>query len=218
MNKFTFPIPEVKLPEEFGVWIDKNSTDQLNQMQQYLGGDLFFPKGHGDNRYSNGPFSVELAHHEYIKIIREWIKDTFNVQIANVFHVRTAPGKNGLWHCEGPAMSNRRVTFNFMVRGEENNTGSQWGINPNWTETVDPLDESAETFGQLNAEEQENIQVVEEITNDKMFECFVYNTTFLHRSINENSNTERVLLSATLPEKFNMQIIRKMYEDGKLIM
>ena len=68
MNKFTFPIPEVKLPEEFGVWIDKNSTDQLNQMQQYLGGDLFFPKGHGDNRYSNGPFSVELAHHEYIKI------------------------------------------------------------------------------------------------------------------------------------------------------
>ena len=216
-RNYTFTIPEIKLPEEFGVWIDKNSTDQLNQMQQFLGTTSYFPQGHGDKRYENGPFAVELAHHEYIKVIREWVKDTFTVKVANVFHVRTAPRKNGLWHCEGPALSNRRVTFNFLVRGEVGNTGSQWGINPDWTDTVNPLDESAERNGQLNTEDQSKIQVVDEITNDTMHECFAYNTTFLHRSINEHSDTERVLLSVTLPEMYSIELIRKMHNEGKLI-
>lgn len=209
MSDYTFTIPELRVPKEFSIWIDKDSSDQQKQIQQFLGNTIY--------NQNQSDFAVELAHHDYIKLIREWANDTFNIPIANAFHVRTAPNKNGIWHCEGPTLSSRRMAFNFLVKGEPGNTGSQWGIYPEWATTRSPLDESAERYGQIKEENQSKVEVMGEHTNNTMYECFAYNTTILHRSINENSSTERVLLSLTIPEKFSMALVQKMYNEGNLI-
>ena len=35
MTDYTFTIPELQVPEEFSIWIDKDSSDQQKQIQQF---------------------------------------------------------------------------------------------------------------------------------------------------------------------------------------
>ena len=44
---------------------------------------------------------TEEQNPEMSKLLREWARDTFTVRMTSVSLLRTLPGQNGWWHCEG---------------------------------------------------------------------------------------------------------------------
>ena len=53
MSDYTFTIPELRVPEEFSIWIDKDSSDQQKQIQQFLGNTIY--------NQNQSDFAVELS-------------------------------------------------------------------------------------------------------------------------------------------------------------
>ena len=135
--------------------------------------------------------------------------------MTSVSLLRTLPGQNGWWHCEGPMLRSRRCALNFLVEGELNKTKAEWGYCKLWG---DLPPEQVETKGYVKAEYVPEMEVYENGTyvSDVLNRGFFYNTMYLHRGVNENCNKHRTILSIALQENIDIHAVHKVYEQGKL--
>ena len=236
---YYFEVPEIELPFDVMKYVHQEddlmekddqifdgNSDYLDKLQQgrtaskeagwYLQGF----GGTGAEKTQGATLSestgmTEEQNAEMSKLLREWSKDTFTLRMTSVSLLRTLPGQNGWWHCEGPMLRSRRCALNFLVEGELNKTKAEWGYCKLWGD-IPP--EQVEQKGYVKAEYVPEMEVYENGTyvSDVLNRGFFYNTMYLHRGVNENCNKHRTILSIALQENIDIHAVHKVYEQGKL--
>lgn len=235
---YYFEIPELKLP--FNVlqyvneeevmkaddriddgnhsYVDKLKRQEATSMDagwymRAFGGQGGTGQGGYGETLSVGTGMTEEQHPDMSKIIKEWANDTFNIRMTSSLLLRTLPGQNGWWHCEGPSLRSRRCALNFLVEGDIGNTSAQWGYNKSWG-NVPP--EQVEKMGYVKTEDVDNIEVLDEFESPTLNTGFFYNTMYLHRGVNTQSNVRRSILSISVAENIDIEGVYKLYNSGKL--
>ena len=162
---------------------------------------------------NDGTGMTEEQNAEMSKELNEWANDLLDIRMTSVSILRSLPGKNGWWHCEGPSLRSRRCALNFLVEGKVGTTKAQWGYNKNWG-NIAP--EQVERMGYVKTADVEHIEVLDEYVSPVLNRGFFYNTMYLHRSFNEECNKHRTICSIAVAENIDINIIHKKYLKGTL--
>lgn len=168
--------------------------------------------GYGET-LSDATGMSEEQHPDMSKIVREWANDLLNIRMTSCMLLRTLPGKDGYWHCEGPQLRSRRCALNFLVEGNIGKTSAQWGYNRSWG-NLPP--EQVELQGYVKKEDADNIEILDEYESPELNTGFFYNTMYLHRGTNSKSDIRRSILSISVAESVDIQGVYKLYQAGKL--
>lgn len=153
---------------------------------------------------------LEEANIELGNRMREWLHDTLNLKFTHVVMLRTPAGKSGRWHSEGPAFHNRRCGLNFPMSGDFVKSKAQWATFPRFKD-VDPINN--ERMSYVNNEDMKQTQVLSEWTNQLPG---FQSTLHLHRGYNEESDVDRVILTASVEDVCDLDIVYKKYMAGNL--
>jgi len=162
---------------------------------------------------NDGTGMTEEQNAEMSKELNAWANDLLDIRMTSVSLLRSLPGKNGWWHCEGPSLRSRRCALNFLVEGEVGTTKAQWGYNKNWG-NVAP--EQVERMGYVKTADVEHIEVLDEYVSPVLNRGFFYNTMYLHRSFNEECTKHRTICSIAVAENIDINIVHKKYLKGTL--
>jgi len=215
---YYFEVPEIELPFDVMDYVDANANQEASSKGQYLwmmGYDHNSKNTKDGSALSEETGMSEQQNAEMSKLLREWAKDTFTIRTTSVSFLRTLPGQNGWWHCEGPAFRGRRCALNFLVEGDVQNTKAEWGYCKLWG---DVPAEQVEHKGFIKPEYLPEMEVYDDGTyqSDVLNRGFFYNTMYLHRGVNENSKMHRTILSIAVQENLDIQAVYKVYQEGKL--
>jgi hypothetical protein len=207
-----FKIPDIKLPDKFfsnteligdsasSQILDFMNTAEQGQRTRMLQTSDIYTTWHVGS----------IDEHETKKLV-EWCNDMFTIRFTNAYIIKTDPGKNGDWHCEGPLLQNRLCALNFLIQGDLGTTKAEWGIHKNYDVDPDFIDRYIS-----KGVKHEDVDIIEEyISEDNI--PFFYNTACLHRSVNENCTSPRTVLSVSAPFNIGMKEVTKMYENGTLL-
>ena len=208
---YFFEVPELELPFDVMNFVGKDESDD-----KHLSFMMGYDSHRADMSNASKPTGMtEQTNIEMSKLIREWAKDTFTIRTTSVSFLRTLPGQNGWWHCEGPVLRSRRCALNFLVEGEINKTRAEWGYCKLWG---DLPPEQVETKGYIKTEHVDEMEVYDNATyvSDVLNRGFFYNTMYLHRGVNEDSKMHRTILSIAVQENLDIQAVHKVYQEGKL--
>ena len=138
---YYFEVPEIELPFDVMNYVDKDESgnEHLNFMMGY-------DSHRADMSNTSKPTGMtEQTNIEMSKLIREWAKDTFTIKTTSVSFLRTLPGQNGWWHCEGPVFHTRQCALNFPVFGDFEKSEAQWATFPRF-KNIDPRENEKHGF------------------------------------------------------------------------
>jgi|TARA_B110000444_G_scaffold234593_1_gene245008 hypothetical protein len=206
-----FKIPELRLPDEFfsntEVVGDPASSQILDFMNTSEQGQRtrLLQTSDKESDWVTGTIDEYVA-----KQLVEWCNEKFTIRFTNAYIIKTDPGKNGDWHCEGPLLQNRLCALNFLIQGDLGTTKAEWGTHKNYDVDPDFIDRYIS-----KGVKHEDVDVVKEYVSEDNIPFF-YNTACLHRSVNENCTSPRTVLSVSAPFNIGMKEITKMYENGTL--
>lgn len=233
---FYFEVPEIKLPFDVMRYVadeqlmdgedriyDGNSDylDRLKNNRTASKEAGWYLQGFGGTgaqktqgaTLSEGTGMTEEQNPEMSKLLKEWAHDTLTIRMTSVSLLRTLPGHNGWWHCEGPVLRSRRCALNFLVEGDVGVTSTEWGYNKVWG---DLPPEQVELKGYVKSEYLPEMEVYETYINDEIGKGFFYNTMYLHRGVNDTCNSYRTILSIACQENLDINVVWKKYQEGSL--
>ena len=237
MMPYYFEVPEITLPFDVLKYLDNgklmlgtdqivdNNSDYVDSLSQgktsskeagwYLQG---FGGGNPNQQnlplLEDGTGMTEEQNADMSKELNEWANDLLDIRMTSVSLLRSLPGKNGWWHCEGPSLRSRRCALNFLVEGKVGTTKAQWGYNKKWG-NIAP--EQVERMGYIKTADVEHIEVLDEYVSPVLNRGFFYNTMYLHRGVNEECpDTYRTICSIACAENIDINIIHKKYLNGTL--
>tara|TARA_B110000503_G_scaffold80548_1_gene123374 strand:- start:4333 stop:5052 length:720 start_codon:yes stop_codon:yes gene_type:complete len=237
MMPYYFEVPEITLPFDVLKYLDNgklmlgndqivdNNADYVDSLAQgktsskeagwYLQG---FGGGNPNQQnlplLADGTGMTEEQNADMSKELNAWANDLLNIRMTSVSLLRSLPGKNGWWHCEGPSLRSRRCALNFLVEGKVGTTKAQWGYNKKWG-NIAP--EQVERMGYIKTADVDHIEVLDEYVSPVLNRGFFYNTMYLHRGVNEEcSDTYRTICSIACAENIDINIIHKKYLNGTL--
>ena len=237
MMPYYFEVPEITLPFDVLNYLDNgklmlgtdqivdNNSDYVDSLSQgktsskeagwYLQG---FGGGNPSQQHlpllEDGTGMTEEQNADMSKELNEWANDLLDIRMTSVSLLRSLPGKNGWWHCEGPSLRSRRCALNFLVEGKVGTTKAQWGYNKKWG-NIAP--EQVERMGYIKTADVEHIEVLDEYVSPVLNRGFFYNTMYLHRGVNEECpDTYRTICSIACAENIDINIIHKKYLNGTL--
>lgn len=239
MMPYYFEVPEITLPFDVLKYLDQGdlmqgndqivdtNADYVDSLQQgktsskeagwYLQG---FGGGNPHQQSTSLPLladgtgMTEEQNATMSKELNEWANDLLDIRMTSVSLLRSLPGKNGWWHCEGPSLRSRRCALNFLVEGKVNTTKAQWGYNKKWG-NIAP--EQVERMGYIKTTDVDHIEVLDEYVSPVLNRGFFYNTMYLHRGFNEEcTDTYRTICSIACAENIDINIVHKKYLKGTL--
>jgi hypothetical protein len=237
MMPYYFEVPEITLPFDVLKYLDNgklmlgndqivdNNADYVDSLAQgktsskeagwYLQG---FGGGNPNQQnlplLADGTGMTEEQNADMSKELNAWANDLLNIRMTSVSLLRSLPGKNGWWHCEGPSLRSRRCALNFLVEGKVGTTKAQWGYNKKWG-NIAP--EQVERMGYIKTADVDHIEVLDEYVSPVLNRGFFYNTMYLHRGVNEECpDTYRTICSIACAENIDINIIHKKYLNGTL--
>ena len=237
MMPYYFEVPEITLPFDVLKYLDNgklmlgddqivdNNSDYVDSLAKgktsskeagwYLQG---FGGGNPNQQnlplLEDGTGMTEEQNADMSKELNEWANDLLDIRMTSVSLLRSLPGKNGWWHCEGPSLRSRRCALNFLVEGKVGTTKAQWGYNKKWG-NIAP--EQVERMGYIKTADVEHIEVLDEYVSPVLNRGFFYNTMYLHRGVNEECpDTYRTICSIACAENIDINIIHKKYLNGTL--
>jgi len=239
MMPYYFEVPEITLPFDVLKYLDQGdlmqgndqivdtNADYVDSLQQgktsskeagwYLQG---FGGGNPHQQSTSLPLladgtgMTEEQNATMSKELNEWANDLLDIRMTSVSLLRSLPGKNGWWHCEGPSLRSRRCALNFLVEGKVNTTKAQWGYNKKWG-NIAP--EQVERMGYIKTTDVDHIEVLDEYVSPVLNRGFFYNTMYLHRGVNEEcTDTYRTICSIACAENIDINIVHKKYLKGTL--
>lgn len=164
-----------------------------------------------DKRDFNQVNLYEEANFQLTKLIKEWLHDTLNLKFTSVLMLRTPAGTNSRWHCEGPVFHTRQCALNFPVYGDFEKSEAQWATFPRFKD-IDPREN--EKHGFVRRTDMEHTEMLCRWTNQAV--PGFQNTMYMHRGYNENSDIDRVILSAAVEDTADIDVVYKKYEMGNL--
>lgn len=168
------------------------------------------PKSVFNNQNIDSVGMFEEANVELGNLMREWLHDTLNLKFTHVVMLRTPAGKNGRWHCEGPSMHDRRCGLNFPMSGDFVKSKAQWATFPRY-KGVDPINN--ERMGYVTRTDMEETTILSEWGNQSPG---FQSTMHLHRGYNEESDVDRVILTASVEDVCDLDSVYKKYMAGNL--
>ncbi len=237
MMPYYFEVPEITLPFDVLKYLDNGklmqandkiidtNADYVDSLQQgktsskeagwYISG---FGGGNPNQKYQplleDGTGMTEEQNADMSKELNNWANDLLDIRMTSVTLLRSLPGKNGWWHCEGPSLRSRRCALNFLVEGEVGTTKAQWGYNKKWG-NIAP--EQVERMGYIKTADVSQIEILDEYVSPAHNVGFFYNTMYLHRGVNEGSpNTYRTICSIACAENIDINIVHNKYLKGTL--
>lgn len=237
MMPYYFEVPEIVLPFDVLKYLDQGDlmqgdaqildtnsdyVESLNKGQTSSKEAGWYLQGFGGGNphqkaqplLADGTGMTEEQNAQMSKLLNEWANDLLDIRMTSVSLLRSLPGKNGWWHCEGPTLRSRRCALNFLVEGKVGTTKAQWGYNKNWG-NVPP--EQVERMGYVKTEDVEHIEVLDEYITPELNMGFFYNTMYLHRGVNEDCpNDYRTICSIACAENVDINIVYKKYQNGTL--
>ena len=154
---YYFEVPEITLPFDVLKYLDQGDlmqgdaqivdtnadyVDSLNKGKTSSKEAGWYLQGFGGGNphqqstslplLADGTGMTEEQNATMSKELNEWANDLLDIRMTSVSLLRSLPGKNGWWHCEGPSLRSRRCALNFLVEGKINTTKAQWGYNKKW--------------------------------------------------------------------------------------
>ena len=237
MMPYYFEVPEITLPFDVLKYLDNgklmlgtdqivdNNSDYVDSLSQGKTSSKeagWYLQGFGGGNPSqqnlplleDGTGMTEEQNADMSKELNEWANDLLDIRMTSVSLLRSLPGKNGWWHCEGPSLRSRRCALNFLVEGKVGTTKAQWGYNKKWG-NIAP--EQVERMGYIKTADVEHIEVLDEYVSPVLNRGFFYNTMYLHRGVNEECpDTYRTICSIACAENIDINIIHKKYLNGTL--
>jgi hypothetical protein len=239
MMPYYFEVPEITLPFDVLKYLDQGDlmqgdaqivdtnadyVDSLNKGKTSSKEAGWYLQGFGGGNpnqqstslplLADGTGMTEEQNATMSKELNEWANDLLDIRMTSVSLLRSLPGKNGWWHCEGPSLRSRRCALNFLVEGKINTTKAQWGYNKKWG-NIAP--EQVERMGYIKTEDVEHIEVLDEYVSPVLNRGFFYNTMYLHRGVNEEcTDTYRTICSIACAENIDINIVHKKYLKGTL--
>lgn len=163
-----------------------------------------------DKRNYNAVGMFEEANMDLSKLLKEWLHDTIDLKFTHVLMLRTPAGLSGRWHSEGPNFHDRRCALNFPMSGDFVNSKAQWATFPRF-KNIDPIHN--ERMSHVTRADMEHTELLCEWTGQQPG---FQNTMILHRGFNENSTVDRVILSASVDDFCDIDVVYKKYLKGKL--
>lgn len=225
---FYFEVPEIPMPpfdlepflvseeEREAAKTDPKTIDQIegktrsniaNWYQSFINveANSMFNKRNYDAVGMFEEANVDLAH-----LMREWLHDTLNLKFTHVVMLRTPAGKSGRWHSEGPNFHDRRCGLNFPMSGDFVKSKAQWATFPRFKD-VDPIHNERMSYV-TRADMKETTILAEWSNQTPGFQ----NTMHLHRGYNEESDVDRVILTASVEDVCDIDVVYKKYMAGRL--
>jgi len=237
MMPYYFEVPEITLPFDVLKYLDNgklmkgddqivdNNADYVDSLAQGKTSSKeagWYLQGFGGGNPSqqtlpllkDGTGMTEEQNADMSKELNEWANDLLDIRMTSVSLLRSLPGKNGWWHCEGPSLRSRRCALNFLVEGKVGTTKAQWGYNKKWG-NIAP--EQVERMGYIKTADVEHIEVLDEYVSPILNRGFFYNTMYLHRGVNEECpDNYRTICSIACAENIDINIVHKKYLKGTL--
>jgi hypothetical protein len=150
MMPYYFEVPEITLPFDVLKYLDQGDlmqgdaqivdtnadyVDSLNKGKTSSKEAGWYLQGFGGGNpnqqstslplLADGTGMTEEQNATMSKELNEWANDLLDIRMTSVSLLRSLPGKNGWWHCEGPSLRSRRCALNFLVEGKLNTTKAQ---------------------------------------------------------------------------------------------
>lgn len=205
-----FKVPEIKLPDEFFTKTEIVADVASDQMLDFIN------TGDGQRGRLMQTSDIYSTWHvgsigeDITKRLIEWCNEQFTIRFTNAYIIKTEPGENGDWHCEGPSFQNRLCALNFLIEGDLGTTKAQWGVHKHYDVDPDFIDRYIS-----KGVKHEDVDIIDEyISLDNA--PFFYNTACLHRSVNQDCTAPRTVLSVTAPFNIGVKEVKKMHEKGTL--
>lgn len=195
---------ELKSPE---VALGKTRTNLANWYHSFIPYE-------GSKFSKRDPSAVgmyEEANLDLSKLLKEWLHDTLNVKFTHVVMLRTPAGLSGRWHTEGPTYHDRRCGLNFPMSGDFVNSKAQWATFPRFKD-VDPVE--YDRMRHVSRDELPDAEILSEWTNQTV--PGFQNTLHMHRGYNEESDIDRVILTASVEDVCDINVMHRKYMAGKL--
>ena len=225
---FYFEVPELPMPpfdlEQYmvseevrmGAELDAKTPDAVvgNTRSNLANWYQNFIPVEGSNVYNKRSRDAvgmyEEANHDLTKILKEWLHDTLDVKFTHVVMLRTPAGLSGRWHSEGPTFHDRRCGLNFPMSGDFVKSKAQWATFPRF-KGIDPM--QYDRMKHVTRNELPEAEILCEWTGQKPG---FQNTMHLHRGYNEESDVDRVILTASVEDVCDIEVMHRKYMSGKL--